>query len=212
MTMIREFGKALQGLWSLAIGLGVTFRAFVRPQVTVHYPRATVDDANLRTYHGHVELTGKDDAPEIPKCISCGMCAMNCPSACLTVVKQKAPKPTPEQKKAMEEAEARGEKVKKPSAPKNPASFTYDFSLCSLCGTCVESCPADSLRFSNEIYQAGFDRKDFQFDLLARLRSQAEGLSGASPKPVHKTDDDPDNRPDLKTDSKTDPKTEKVEK
>ncbi|WP_045220741.1 4Fe-4S binding protein [Desulfonatronum thioautotrophicum] len=184
MTMIREFGKALQGLWSLAIGLGVTFRAFVRPQVTVHYPRATVDDANLRTFHGHVELIGKDDAPEVPRCISCGMCAMNCPSACLAVVKQKAPKPTPEQKKAMEEAEARGEKVKKPTAPKDPAGFTYDFSLCSLCGTCVESCPVDSLRFSTELYQAGFDRSDFHFDLLARLRGQAESRPGEASTPA----------------------------
>jgi NADH-quinone oxidoreductase subunit I len=184
MTMIREFGKALQGMWSLAIGLGVTFRAFVRPQVTVHYPRVTVDDANLRTYHGHVELIGKDDQPAIPRCISCGMCALNCPSACLAVVKQKAPKSTPDQKKAMEEAEARGEKVKKPAAPKNPELFTYDFSLCSLCGTCVESCPVDSLRFSNEIYQAGFDRKDFHLDLLARLRGQADRRSSGTSNPA----------------------------
>ncbi|GAB6061041.1 4Fe-4S binding protein [Desulfonatronum parangueonense] len=172
MIMFRELGKAAQGLWSLVIGLGITFRAFVRPQVTIHYPRVTVDDANLQTFHGHVELVAKDGDPLTPKCISCGMCAMNCPSACLTVVKQKAPKPTPEEKKAMEEAEARGEKVKKPAAPKDPAQFVYDFSLCSLCGTCVEICPVESLRFSNNIYQAGFGRHDFNLDLLARLREQ----------------------------------------
>ena len=88
----------------------------------------------------------------------------------------------------MEEAEARGEKVKKPAAPKDPARFSYDFSLCSLCGTCVESCPADSLRFSHEIYQAGFDRKDFHFDLLARLRGQAESRPGTTPSPDPRTD------------------------
>lgn len=178
--MIQEFGKICGGLWSLVVGLGVTFRAFVRPQVTVHYPRTTLDDAELLTYRGPVELQGKDDAPATPRCISCGMCAMNCPSSCLVVVKQKAPKPTPEQKQAMQDAEARGEKVKKPAAPKDPASFAYDFSLCSLCGTCVESCPVDSLRFSNDIYQAGFDRNDFQFDLLARLRGQATSRSAGT--------------------------------
>lgn len=178
MTMFREMRqevqKAATGLWSLAIGLGVTFRAFVRPQITVHYPRATIEDANLQTFHGHVELVGKDTDPAMPRCISCGMCAMNCPSACLTVVKQKAPKPTPEQKKAMDEAQERGEKVKKPTAPKNPAKFTYDFSLCSLCGTCIESCPANSLRFSTQMYEAGFERSDFHYDLLNRLRQQAD--------------------------------------
>lgn len=182
MIMFRELGKALQGLWSLAIGLGITFRAFVRPQVTVHYPRVTIDDANLKTFRGHVELVGLDDDPSTPRCISCGMCASACPSNCLTVVKRKPPKPTPEEQKAMEEAEARGEKVKKPAAPKDPAVLKYDFSLCSLCGTCVENCPADSLRFSSDIYQAGFDRKEFTYDLVKRLKKQAAGDKGSRDK------------------------------
>lgn len=179
MSVIRALQKAACGLWSLVIGLGITFRAFVLPQVTVHYPRVTIDDANLKTFRGHVELVGSDDDPSTPRCISCGMCASACPSNCLTVVKRKPPKPTPEEQKAeqkaMEEAEARGEKVKKPAAPKDPAVFKYDFSLCSLCGTCVENCPADAIRFSSDIYQAGFDRKEFTYDLVKRLKKQAGG-------------------------------------
>lgn len=173
MTIISELRKAILGLWSLVVGLTITLRASVQPQVTVHYPRATIDDANLATFRGHLELASSDD-PALPKCISCGMCAGSCPSACLTVVKRKAPKPTVEEKKAMEEAEARGEKVKKPAAPKDPASLVYDFSLCSLCGICMENCPADALRFSSDIYQAGFDRKDFTYDLVQRLQDKAK--------------------------------------
>jgi NADH-quinone oxidoreductase subunit I len=92
-----------------------------------------------------------------------------CPSGCITVVKQKAPKATPEEEQAMAEAEARGEKVKKPAAPKNPARFIYDFSLCSLCGLCAEVCPVNSIGFSSDVYMVVRQRSELKLDLLARL-------------------------------------------
>jgi NADH-quinone oxidoreductase subunit I len=54
-----------------------------------------------------------------------------------------------------------------------PGRFIMDYSLCCLCGQCVKCCPPNALRFSNDPYVVSFDRKDFQFDLLARLRDQA---------------------------------------
>jgi NADH-quinone oxidoreductase subunit I len=111
--------------------------------------------------------------PDRPKCISCMMCMNTCPSGCITVVKQKAPKPTPEEQRAMAEAEARGEKVKKPAAPKNPARFVYDFSLCSLCGLCAEACPVNSIGFSSDVYMVVRQRSELKLDLLARLSAKA---------------------------------------
>ena len=73
----------------------------------------------------------------------------------------------------MAEAEARGEKPKKPAPPKAPGTWTYDFSLCSLCGSCVEVCPVDSIGFSHDIYMVGTKREDFVFDQLARLARKA---------------------------------------
>lgn len=168
--------------WSLMVGLKITGKYFCKPLITVHYPRQVIDDENLNTYGGHVELIGKPKDPAMPKCISCMMCVTNCPSKCLKVVKQKAPKPTPEQEAAMAAAKEAGEKVKKPKAPKNPAKFTYDYTLCSLCGTCIDNCPAKSLRFSNNVYWVATSRKDMNIDLLARLKEQASELSVAAPK------------------------------
>lgn len=173
MNALKCFWKNLASLWSLVVGLKVTGKAFVGPQVTVHYPRQTVGAAGLEGYRGHMELVPSPKNPAIPKCISCMMCATSCPSKCITITKQKEPKPTEEQLKAMAEAEARGEKVKKPTAPKNPASFTYDFSLCSFCNTCADNCPVGSIRFSTNVYFAVADRKDLKMDLLARLARQA---------------------------------------
>jgi len=169
-------------LWSLIVGLKVTGKYFTQKLITVHYPRETVADDNLDTYGGHIELVGSPRDPATPRCISCMMCVTNCPSRCLTVVKQKPPKLTAEQKEAMAEAKARGEKVKKPRAPKNPLVFTCDYSLCSLCATCIENCPVNALRFSHTLYWAATCRDDLTLDLLDRLRQQAP----AAPQPAAK--------------------------
>ena len=54
-------------------------------------------------------------------------------------------------------------------APKGPSRFIYDYTLCSLCGLCVENCPVHALRFSNRAYLAGREKNAFVFDLLAEF-------------------------------------------
>ena len=49
------------------------------------------------------------------------------------------------------EAKDSGEKTKD-KTPKDPEQFLYDYTLCSLCGTCMENCPAGALRFSKNVY------------------------------------------------------------
>lgn len=184
MNAIRKnFIQPIIDLWSLIVGLKVTGKYFCYKHKTVHFPRKAVEFDKLETYGGPIELTPSPKNPAKSKCIACGMCMLNCPSGCLTVVKTKAPKPTPEQEKEWAEAEARGEKVVKPKAPKEPAKFLYDFSLCSLCGTCIENCPVKTLRFSHDIYLTVNDRKELKIDLLARLKEQAQGKAQAQPAP-----------------------------
>ncbi|WP_319759350.1 4Fe-4S binding protein [Maridesulfovibrio sp.] len=183
MSALKKIWDDLSSLWSLIVGLKVTGKNFVDKNVTLHYPRETVTSGQLEGFRGPLELIGKPKDPAKPKCISCMMCVTACPSKCITVVKSKAPKPTEAELQAMKEAEERGEKVKKPKAPKEPAKFLYDFSLCSLCGSCVENCPAKSLRYSSNVYLTVTDRKELKMDLLARLAGQAE-KAAESPKNV----------------------------
>ena len=168
---MKAFLQQIRNLWSLVIGLKITSDNLRQSTVTVHYPRQEVD--NLASFRGPIELLPSDKDPVIPRCISCLMCMNTCPSGCITVVKQKAPKPTPEQKQAMAEATARGEKFKKPTAPKNPGRFIYDYSLCSLCGLCAEVCPVHSIRFSSDVYMVVQQRDELKRDLLARLSAKA---------------------------------------
>ncbi len=163
--------ETLAGLWSLVVGLKVTGKYFLQPQITVHYPRQTVDD--IASFRGPIELIPREDDPTRPKCGACTMCVSACPSGCITVTRKRPPKPTPEELAEQKEKEAKGEKVKKKAAPKEPAEFLYDFSLCSLCGTCVEACPSGAIRFSSDAYRASLDRKDLVIDLLAELAAKA---------------------------------------
>ena len=160
MYRLEEIKRAARGMWSLVVGLNIPGKYFLQPNVTIHYPRQEVD--NLATFRGHIELVPEDGDPLTPRCISCGTCAKACPSGCITVTKKKAPAPTPEEV----------EQGVKPKAPKDTETFKLDFTLCSLCGQCVMSCPASAIRFSQNINIAGYSRQDFYFDLVARLRSR----------------------------------------
>ncbi|PSH03385.1 MAG: [Fe-S]-binding protein [Acidobacteria bacterium] len=174
---MKRIKKAFTGLKSLAVGLGVTGRAFYAKNVTVIYPKEEVD--NLASYRGHVELVGKEDAPDVPKCVACGSCAKACPSNAFTILCPVPPK----------EGEAASDPPVMGPAPqrgaKTPSKFILDFSLCSLCGQCVKTCPTKGLRFSNDPYLVSFTREDLKLDLLARLHSQA---ANSQPVPVPDTE------------------------
>ncbi len=167
----KSIRENLQGMWSLLVGMKVTGKNFVQPNITVHYPRQTV--ASLEGYRGHVELVPHDKDPTKSKCIACSNCVRICPNSCITM---KAVKP----KKKAEDKEAAGDqsegKKKAPAKKAKPElqSFILDYNYCSLCGQCAELCPTGALRFSSNVYLAGFTRQEFVIDLLARLQRQAQ--------------------------------------
>ena len=181
LTVWGELKKSLLGLWSLVVGLAVTGNQFFRHTVTVHYPRQTVD--NLATFRGPLELVPSSGDPGRPHCIVCGICAQNCPSNCIEIkshIEELAEAEDPKGPPAGGEGE--GEKkapAKKKRKIKVIDSFTQVFHLCSLCGLCVQNCPGEGLRFSQDVYLAGFSRSDFELDLLARMRARAKpGATG----------------------------------
>jgi NADH-quinone oxidoreductase subunit I len=162
-NIFKNLFKNIKDLYSLLVGLGVTaryalgpFPAWLKltppgsgyPQLTSHYPRQTIEDEDLVTFRGPVELAPAEDDPARSRCNSCQMCVRACPSNCLTVVK--------------------GE-------DKAPREWLSDFTLCSLCGTCVEVCPTKALRFGSDIYWVAEKREDMVRDLLAELSRPEKG-------------------------------------
>ncbi len=141
------FSEIFSGLWSLIVGLGITCKEFFSPTVTVEYPYEKLEMCDR--YRGHIQLrTDKDGKP---RCVVCMMCQRACPSGCITLA---------------------GEKVEG-QKKKQVTKYTLDFTKCSLCGSCVESCNFDAIEFSKEYTLASSDKNDFVFDLLQHLEKKS---------------------------------------
>jgi NADH-quinone oxidoreductase subunit I len=144
--MVAYFSEIYNGLISLFIGMGITFKEFFKPTVTVSYPYETL--TMCERYRGHIELIENEDGK--PNCIVCGLCQRACPSACISLAGEK---PEGEKKKVL-------------------TKYILDFTRCSLCGSCVESCNFNAIEYSKEYNLASTRKEDFIFDLLARLEDR----------------------------------------
>ncbi len=144
--MIKYFGEIFGGLWSLLVGMRITFFEAVSPKVTVSYPFETLDMCD--EYRGHIELV--EDENGEPKCVVCMACARACPSGCITLTGEK---PEGAKKKVL-------------------TSYFLDFTKCSLCSGCVEACNFGAVEHGREYNLASRRKEDFHFDLLARLRER----------------------------------------
>lgn len=130
---------------SLLTGLRITFEQMLKPAITVQYPRKTIPMS--KNFRGRIALVW-DDAKHEPKCTVCMLCEKACPSKCISLTGVKA--------------------ENRPG--RTLATYQLDFTKCSLCGLCVESCKFDAIRFSDEYNSASTRKEDFHYDLLERVR------------------------------------------
>ncbi len=144
--MVAYFTEIFTGLMSLFIGMGITFKEFFKPTVTVSYPYETLTMS--ARYRGHIELV--EDEEGNPQCVVCGLCEKACPSDCISLAGEK---PEGGKKKVL-------------------TKYKLDFTKCSLCGSCVESCSFGAINFSKDYNLASTNKEDFYFDLLKRLEER----------------------------------------
>ncbi|BCO08053.1 NADH-quinone oxidoreductase subunit I [Desulfolithobacter dissulfuricans] len=145
--MSAYWNDVFGGAKSLVVGLSITAREFFKPVVTEQYPWEV--PVMTERFRGHIELVANEDGK--PNCIVCGMCMRACPSGCITVAGKKE------------------EGAKKKSLTK----YELDFTKCSLCGSCIESCNFNAIRFSKDYNLAGTRKEDYVFDLLKRLEEKS---------------------------------------
>lgn len=150
--MSGYFSDIFNGSKSLLVGMGITFREFFKPTVTVEYPYQTLKMSDK--FRGHIELIADEEGNA--KCVACGMCQRACPSGCISLDSISV------------EVEVDG-KVKK---KKILSSYELDFTKCSLCGQCVENCNFGAITFSKEYNLASGRKEDFHFNLLQRLEER----------------------------------------
>ena len=135
----------INGGKSLIVGMTITAREFFSPVVTEQYPWEV--PTMTPRFRGHIELIGNEETGQ-PNCVVCGMCQRSCPSGCISL------------------------EGKKNESGKVLTRYVLDFTKCSLCGSCVESCNFNALRFSKEYNRVSFNKNDFIMDLIQRLEEQ----------------------------------------
>lgn len=146
--MSGYFSEILSGTKSLFVGLKITGKFFFEKDVTLEYPHEHLKMSSR--FRGHIELVPDEETGE-PKCVVCGMCQKGCPSGCINLAGEK---PEGGKKKVL-------------------TQYVLDFTTCSLCGQCVESCKFDAIRFSRDYNLASPDKNDFIFDLIKRLKEKS---------------------------------------
>ena len=142
--MINYFKEILAGLRTLAVGMRITFVRMFHHRVTLDYPHKSL--TMTPRFRGHIDLK-VDEATGQPKCIVCMACQRACPSGCIK----------------LDGVKLEGAKSK------SLTSYTLDFTTCSLCGLCVESCNFDALKFSKDYNLCSLRKEDYQpMNLLQR--------------------------------------------
>lgn len=147
--MIKTLKEIILGFNSLLTGMRITILEFFKPAVTLHYPHQSLK--MQARFRGHIELV-RDEATGKPLCFACKLCERACPSDCISV----------------EGVKLDGEKKKSVS------EYRLDFTKCSLCGSCVDACKANAIRFSKEYNLASTSKEEFVLDLFKRLEAEAK--------------------------------------
>ncbi len=130
-------------------GMGITLRNFVtsylfprRPDtldtpgmVTVQYPEERLPE---KERFRNFPFLIYDNTPDNLRCVSCDICAKECPPKCIYIVRE-------------------FDKDGKPL--KRPAVFDIDLTVCMNCGICEEACPFDAIFMDHDFEIAGPERQ-----------------------------------------------------
>jgi NADH-quinone oxidoreductase subunit I len=145
-----RFSEAIY-LIEIIKGLGITGKVFFsnlwkwicgkRGAVTTYYPEEERPDRSPFIRGRHYLVQNPDGTA---RCVACYMCATVCPAHCIHI---DAVEVSPD-----------------PDIQRGPERFDIDLSLCVMCGFCVEACPVDAIRMSDNVKLVGYTRKELYLD------------------------------------------------
>jgi len=138
--------KFWQGLFTVIIGMRVTFRHLFVPSVTIQYPTVKPELPERERNRLYVNM---DD------CIGCDQCARACPVNCIDIETVKS---------------VPGDDLGVTSNGKKKAlwvtTFDIDIAKCCYCQLCVFPCPTDCI-YMTDVYEfAELERENLVYDFV----------------------------------------------
>src|SRR3989339_1908824 len=151
---MQYFSEAIKSLWTVLVGMKVTFKHLFVPSVTIQYPDIKLALPERERNRLYVNM---DD------CIGCDQCARACPVNCITIETVKG-LPT--------------EDLGKTSNGKKKAlwvtKFNIDFAKCCYCQLCVFPCPTECI-YMTDVYEfSEFQRKNLIYDFVTLTPEERE--------------------------------------
>jgi NADH-quinone oxidoreductase chain I len=150
--MKRYFKDIYASIWTILIGMKVTFRHLFVPAVTIQYPDIKLklpERARNRLY------------VNIDDCIGCDQCSMACPVDCITIETVKS-LPTDDLGVTSDGHKKRLWVTK----------FDIDIAKCCYCGLCVPPCPTECILMTDVYEFSEFDRHNLIYNYSAMTPDQ----------------------------------------
>lgn len=152
--MKQYFKNTWEALWTVFIGMKITFKHLFTPSVTIQYPDVKVDLPDRTRNRLYVN---------IEDCIGCDQCARACPVDCITI---EAVKSVP------------GEDLGKTTNGKKKVlwvtKFDIDFAKCCYCSLCVYPCPTDCIKMTDVYEFAEYERSNFIYSFSTLTPEESE--------------------------------------
>ena len=144
--MKEYFGDIFNGIWTVLIGMKVTFRHLFTPAVTIQYPDVRLklpERARNRLY------VNMDD------CIGCDQCSAACPVSCIEIETVKS---------------VPGSDLGTTSTGQKKrlwvTKFDIDIAKCCYCALCVYPCPTECIKMTDVYEFSEFDRKNLVYNYV----------------------------------------------
>jgi len=166
--LTQWFKDAWEGVWTVLVGMRITWRHLFTAPVTLQYPKQKwplPPKSRMRLFMKYED------------CIGCGQCVRACPVACIYLKNEKR------QADAPPIWAANGQAIKL-----HVAVFDIDMSLCCYCNLCTYPCPTDCIYMTPEYEFAGSDitqhlyhfaKKDAQFIMEDPKQKEVAAPAGA---------------------------------
>lgn len=146
--MVKYFKDMFTGLYTIFVGMGITFKYLFKKPVTLQYPEERPAVEKLGYTHSlEVEKEQKLGGYrgfhyfEKDKCIGCLLCVRACPVDCIVM-----------------DIKREGKKVE-------ILKYEVDYTKCMFCDLCVDPCPVDCIHMTGEnIDFSTWDKNDLIVD------------------------------------------------